>query len=230
MQEQAGLFFDLKYREDYKVITYNEGSTDITYILYACGTEKPDDEFTQALAANTTAYIEIPVTAVVTSDSTAAWMLVRPPCRHRNIITPLLPYACLDTKHLIATSHDPVVVSLGSAGFPMGNMDMQHGHATWTCVTSPELICWVLQEELGVEDRVRYASSFSTAPCMMKLALPEEQDGCGRDFSTDYDTGENNVNVTQYDVEFAFGSADPAAAKEGKQIVFRYCTLLPAVA
>lgn len=131
MQEQAGLFFDLKYREDYKVITYNEGSTDITYILYACGTEKPDDEFTQALAANTTAYIEVPVTAVVTSDSTAAWMLVRPPCGHRytitpcNTTTPLLPLVCLDAKHLIATSRDPVIVFLGSGGCPMCNMAMR---------------------------------------------------------------------------------------------------------
>lgn len=77
LQEQAGLFFDLSYRENYKVVKYNQAEVDTTYILYQCGTDKPDDQFTQGLNASKTAFVEIPVTAVATGDSTAAWMLVR---------------------------------------------------------------------------------------------------------------------------------------------------------
>lgn len=73
------MFFDLTYRQNYKVVKYNQIDVDVTYILYQCGTGKPDDAFTQGLNASTTAYVEIPVTAVATGDSTAAWMLVRLP-------------------------------------------------------------------------------------------------------------------------------------------------------
>lgn len=79
VQEQAGLFFDLKYRKNYKVVTYRQLDVDVTYVLYQCGTEKPDDQFIKGLNQSTTAFVEIPVTAVATGDSTAAWMLVRSP-------------------------------------------------------------------------------------------------------------------------------------------------------
>eukprot|EP00892_Ulva_mutabilis_P012664 jgi/Ulvmu1/9770/UM056_0010.1 len=143
-KEQAGLFFDLTYRQNYKVVKYNQLDVDVTYVLYQCGTEKPDDEFTKGLNATTTAFVEIPVTAVATGDSTAAWML----------------------------------------------------------------------EELEVEDRVRYAAETATSPCMIKLALPQDEGGCNRPFRLDPTTFTPLVNVTDYDVQFAFGSSDSTVAKE----------------
>ena len=92
MQEQAGTLFDIKYRQDYKVIEYKssteleegdfEPGTVTTYILHRCGTEQPDDEYIMDLvAANTSTihFVEIPLTAVATGDSTVGWMLVRSP-------------------------------------------------------------------------------------------------------------------------------------------------------
>ena len=71
-----------------------------------------------------------------------------------------------------------------------------------------------MQEELGVEDRVRFAAEFATSPCMMKLAFPKVDGGCNRGFLSDPETFMPIANITDYDVEFAFGSADSVAAKE----------------
>lgn len=90
MQEKAGTLFDIKYRQDYKVVEYVSSSeneiedfgpgTATTYILYRCGSEQPNDEWiTERVAANTSTmhFVEIPVTAVALSDSTVGWMIVR---------------------------------------------------------------------------------------------------------------------------------------------------------
>jgi hypothetical protein len=48
------------------------------YILYQCGQPQPDDQYTKQLNATMTVhYLEIPVSAVATADSTVGWMLVR---------------------------------------------------------------------------------------------------------------------------------------------------------
>lgn len=63
---------------------------------------------------------------------------------------------------------------------------------------------------------MRYAASTATAPCMLKIALPQKDGGCNRPF---VDSNFVQVpNVTDYDVEFAFGQADSTSAK---QVAFR---------
>jgi hypothetical protein len=90
LQEEAGTLFDIKYMKNYKVIEYTtspelEGTplTAATYILHQCGTERPDDEFIQSKIRgknSSVQFVEIPLTAVATEDSTVGWMLVRVPC------------------------------------------------------------------------------------------------------------------------------------------------------
>ena len=74
-----------------------------------------------------------------------------------------------------------------------------------------------MQEFLDVTDRVKFASSFATAPCLQQIATPADAGGCGRTF-----VGPNNFQglpptpVTEYDAEFTFGSGD----RDLKQIPF----------
>jgi hypothetical protein len=97
VQEATATLFDLKYRKNYKVVQYTstpETETSplatVTYILYQCGGKEPDDAYLQELSASNGTivnFVEIPLTAAATQDSTVGWMLVR--------ITPVLHYlAC----------------------------------------------------------------------------------------------------------------------------------------
>ena len=69
-------------------------------------------------------------------------------------------------------------------------------------------------------DRVRFASTFATAPCLQKVAAPRRGAsfrGCGRLFTSPGNfAGATPTPLDQYDAEFLFGSYDP----DLKQIPF----------
>ena len=90
---------------------------------------------------------------------------------------------------------------------------MKTPSATW--------VLWLLQQALQVEDRVRYTSDFSTAPCLMKIAFPEEEGGCNRPF-TEPTTFEALRSPTDYDILFTFYFGSPISTAD-KQVAFRCC-------
>ena len=79
-----------------------------------------------------------------------------------------------------------------------------------------------LQEELGLQDRVRLSGQFATSPCMIKIAAPTNSTppGCGREFvSPDNFDYEEPTPVSQFDAEITFSASGTYDTKR-KQIPF----------
>jgi hypothetical protein len=110
---------------------------------------------------------------------------------------------------------DPSVSNAASHQFivPMQRIPAEQQHKREMC----------LQEELGLLDRVRYASPTSTSPCMQKIAASTEDGGCGRPFVDDYYPDETvpKTNETEYDVEFTY---NPPTSENTKEVYFQYAS------
>ena len=74
-----------------------------------------------------------------------------------------------------------------------------------------------MQENLGLTDRMRWASPFSTSPCMLMLVAPKNESGCDRGYVTQGNAGATPLN--EYDAEMVFTTDDEYSPRR-KQVPF----------